>query len=89
MYHPRECDISDLFIVTFGSIILSLTTDVAVDTRKPALLQISGRTVASNLVPECRREGYSLFVDCEGLEGVVNIWRMRRLTLTFSPEILR
>ena len=88
MYHPRECDVSDLFIVASGSFIFSLTTDIAVDTRKPALLQISSRTMASNLVPECRSEGYSLFVNCDGLEGIVNICRKRRLALVFSQELL-
>jgi hypothetical protein len=49
-----------------------LAADVTVDARKPALLQIFGRTVSS-LVPEGRREGYSFFVDGEGLEGIVQV----------------
>jgi hypothetical protein len=49
-----------------------LAADVAVDAGKPALLQIFGRTF-SGLVPEGRREGYSFFVDGEGLEGIVQI----------------
>ena len=49
-----------------------MAADVPVDAGKPALLQIFGRSV-SGLVPEGRREGYSFFVDGEGLEGIVQI----------------
>lgn len=59
-------------MVTKGTRILCLAADVAVDAGKPALLQIFGGSV-SGLVPEGRREGYSFFVDGEGLEGIVQI----------------
>jgi hypothetical protein len=71
-YHPRKCVVADLFKVAGGTRILGLAADVAVHAGKPALLQIFSRTVGS-LVPESRKESYSLFVDGERLEGIVYI----------------
>ena len=71
-YHPRKCVVTNLSKVTRGRRIRCLAADIAVDAWKPALLQIFDRTV-SGLVPEGRREGYSFFVDGEGLEGIVQI----------------
>lgn len=71
-YHPRKCVVTDLFVFSRGIRALYLAADVAVDAGKPALLQVFGRTISSR-VPECRREGYSFFVDGEGLESIVQI----------------
>ena len=49
-----------------------MATDVTVNARKPALLQIFGRTI-SGPVPEGRREGYPFFIDGEGLKGIIQL----------------
>lgn len=71
-YHPRKCVIANLFKVSIGTRILCLASDIAVDPRKPALLQISCRTL-TGLVPQSRRKSYSFFVNGEGLESIVDI----------------
>lgn len=71
-YHPRKCVIADLFKVSVSTRILCLASDIAVDPRKPALLQIFCRTF-TGLVPQGRRESYSFFVNGEGLESKVDI----------------
>ena len=53
-YHPRKCDIADLFIVTCATHKFCLSTDVAVDARKPALLQLLGWSTRT--LTEGRRE---------------------------------
>lgn len=49
-----------------------MASDIAVDPRNPALLQIFCRTF-TGLVPQGRRESYSFFVNGEGLESKVDI----------------
>ena len=64
---------ADLVKASRGIWILSLTANVSVNTRKPALLQVFGRAVRS-FMPESRREGYPLFVNCECLERIVQVY---------------
>jgi hypothetical protein len=59
-------------MVTSGTWIFCLATDVAVDAGKPTLLQILGRSTRG-LVPEGRRESESTLVNGKGLEGIVQI----------------
>ncbi|RFU78107.1 nuclear qri2 nse4 [Trichoderma arundinaceum] len=50
-YHPCKCVMTDIHEVNGGVRMVSLATDVAVDAGKPALLQVSGRTIIA-LMPE-------------------------------------
>jgi hypothetical protein len=82
IYHPRKCVISDLFVITESSQFLSLATNIAVNARKPALLQLFSRTIRG-LMPQGRWKCYSFLVNGQGLESIVENLR----SYQFWPSI--
>ena len=50
---------------------------IAVDTGEPALFEILGVDLTGRFLPYRRRERLSMFVECECLKGILDVWRYR------------